>query len=188
MRPFRMLGRMIPEDLVPADCPWQIVLGIDPGTRVAGYGALVVAPEGPRLVCCGIVRTPSRAKAPERLAVLAQELETLLERLRPDVLAVEGAFSARNARSALRLGEARGVVLAGGARRGIQVVEIPPAVAKKAVAGHGAASKEQVAATLASQLSGLGPDVPADATDALAIAMAHVRRMDLERILGRGSA
>ena len=82
---------MIPEDLVPPDCPWPIVLGIDPGTRITGFGALVLAPDGPRLVTCGVLRPPARATVAARLGHLQGELETLLGRLRPTTLAIESA-------------------------------------------------------------------------------------------------
>lgn len=167
---------MIPSDLVPKDCPWPIVLGIDPGTRVLGYGALVVAPGGPRLLACGVLAPDGRAAVPARLAEIQVELEELLAALRPGIVAVERAFHAKNAQSAFRLGEARGVVLAAAARAGIEIREFAPASAKKAVLGHGGASKEQIARMIA-QLLGTGPlDVPSDATDALALAFACTRR------------
>ena len=177
---------MIPEDLVPADCPWPIVLGIDPGTLRLGYGALVVADDGPRLVTCGVFAPRRRLAVANRLAHIQGELETLLARLRPNTVVVEGAFSGQNVRSALRIGEARGMVLATAARRGAEVVELAPATAKKAVLGHGAGSKPQVAAMVATIL-GCGPlDVPDDSTDALALALAHVQRARLERLTGGG--
>lgn len=167
---------MISADLVPKDCPWPIVLGIDPGTRVLGYGALVLAPGGPRFLACGVLAPDGRASVPTRLAAIQVDLELLLVRLRPGIVAVERAFHAKNAQSAFRLGEARGVVLAAAARAGIEIREFAPASAKKAVVGHGGASKEQIASMIA-QLLGTGPlDVPADATDALALAFACTRR------------
>lgn len=177
---------MIPEDLVPHDCPWPIVLGLDPGNRIAGWGAVVRAPDRPRLVACGVLRPPARADAATRLAVIAEQLELLLERTRPAVVALEGAFASRNVRSALRLGEARGVVLATAARRGIAIVEVAPAAAKKAVVGNGAASKTQVASMVATVL-GVELDVPEDATDALALALAQVQRMTRDDVLRRAT-
>lgn len=177
-------------DLVPPDCPWPIVLGFDPGTRRAGWGAVVEAPEGPRLVGCGALDAPARAALELRLARMAEGVEVLLDRLRPSVVALESAFAARNVQSALRIGEARGVVLACCARRGVAVDQIAPASAKKAVVGHGAASKEQVAAMVATAL-GVAIDAPADATDALALALAHLahrRQVRLRERLGTRGA
>lgn len=167
---------MLPADLVPADCTWPIVLGVDPGTRVMGYGALVVAPDGPRLVACGVLRPPARDAIAWRLGHLQEDLEGLLAALRPTSVALEGAFHAKSVRAALRLGEARGVVLASAARRGIEVHEFAPAAAKKAVLGHGGASKTQVARMVATLLGVATLDVPTDATDALALAYACVKR------------
>ena len=167
---------MIPADLVPPDCPWPIVLGLDPGTRVAGYGAVVEAPRGPRLVCCGVLEPGARLSLVERLGRIAVEFEELLGALRPRMVVVESTFAGRNVQSALRIGEARGAVLATAARLGFPTDEVAPAAAKKTLVGHGAASKEQVAAMVA-QLLGCAPlDVAHDATDALALALTHVIR------------
>jgi crossover junction endodeoxyribonuclease RuvC len=167
---------LIPADLVPDGCTWPIVLGIDPGTRVMGYGALVIAPSGPRFLACGVLAAAARAAVPVRLAEIQRGLEELLGALRPSWLALERAFHAKNAQAALRIGEARGIALAAAARAGVEVIELAPAAAKKAVIGHGGASKEQVAHMVA-RLLGTGPmDVPTDATDALALAYACVKR------------
>lgn len=172
---------MIPADLVPAGCTWPIVLGIDPGTRVLGYGALVIAPEGPRLLACGVLVPNARAAVPTRLAEIQIALERLLAVLRPGVLAIEKAFHSKNVQAAFRIGESRGVVLAAAARAGIEIRELAPAAAKKAVLGHGGASKEQIARMVA-HLLGSGPlDVPTDATDALALAFACTSRGPLTR-------
>ena len=171
---------VIPEDLVPPDCPWPIVLGIDPGTRVMGYGALVVAGEGPRLLVCGVLQ-PARGPVAHRLGELQEQVEELVRRLRPSTVAIETAFAARNVASALRIGEARGMVLATAGRHRLPVREIAPAAAKKAVLGHGGGTKEQVAAMVCTQL-GAKLDVPLDATDALAVALAYVAQMRLEAL------
>jgi crossover junction endodeoxyribonuclease RuvC len=167
---------VIPADIVPPGCTWPIVLGIDPGTRVLGYGALVLAPRGPRFLACGVIAPSARAAVPTRLGEIQVELERLLGALRPGVLALERAFHSKNAQAAFRIGEARGVVLAAAARAGVEVLELAPASAKKAVLGHGGASKSQVARMVA-ELLGTGPlDVPSDATDALALALACLKR------------
>jgi len=181
--PYPLL--VIPSDLVPAGCTWPIVLGIDPGTRMLGYGALVVAPTGPRFLACGVVRPPPRAAVPARLAEIQRGIEDLIRALRPGVLALERAFHAKNAQSAFRIGEARGVVLACAARAGIEIIELAPASAKKAVIGHGGASKEQIARMLPTLL-GCGPlEVPSDATDALALAFACLKRRSAAALTAR---
>ncbi len=175
---------MIPEDLVPPDCPYPIVLGIDPGTRHVGWGALLIVPENPRFVACGVLDLPLREPVSTRLGVLLDELEVMLARLRPAWVAIEGAFSARNARSALRIGEARGVVMGAVARRGTRIEEIAPAAAKKALVGHGAASKEQVARMIGNLLDIETESLKDDATDALALAWSVAQRLRFAEHLG----
>jgi crossover junction endodeoxyribonuclease RuvC len=162
-----------------------IVMGIDPGTRVLGYGAVVVAPKGPRLLAAGALRAGKDDDVPARLAHLRAELELLLAKIRPTVIVVEQAFAARNVQSALRIGEGRGVVLACAAATGARIVQYAPAVAKKALVGNGAADKSQVA-FMVGQLLGLAkPPEPLDATDALGLALACVQRSAFEeRIAG----
>ena len=161
----------------PAGREWPVVLGVDPGTRVVGYGSLVLAPDGPRLLAAGALRANARAPVAERLHTIRSGLEAELERCRPDVVVVERAFSARNVQSALRLGEARGVILACAVAAGARVAELTASEAKKAVLGHGGGSKLQVAYMVALRL---GIEVPTtlDVTDALALALAHAKRME----------
>jgi crossover junction endodeoxyribonuclease RuvC len=149
------------------------LLGIDPGTRVIGFGAVRLGPDGPRLVGAGVIRTSARADAATRLGELGEGIERVLAELRPEVVVVERAFAARNVASALRLGEGRGVVLCAAARAGARVVELAPASAKKALVGNGMAHKSQVAAMVARLLGLAAAPEPLDATDALALALAH---------------
>lgn len=168
---------MTPPDLprVPADVPWRIVLGIDPGTLVVGYGAVVLR-DRPRLLAAGVLRAPRRADVPTRLGHLRLELDELLERLRPSVVVVEQAFTGANVQSALRIGEGRGVALSCAASRGLEIVQFPPAVAKRTVAGNGSAAKEQVAHMVAHELGLDEAPKPLDASDALALALTYVHR------------
>lgn len=168
---------------VPLDCPWPIVLGIDPGTRVLGYGALVVKRDGPRLLAAGVVRGGTGDDVPRRLATLRAELDHLLVRLRPTVVVVESAFAARNVQSALRVGEGRGVVLSCAAFAGAEVVQYAPAVARKTLLGSGNASKEQTALMVATMLDLKEPPRPLDVTDALSLALAYVQRGRTSRVL-----
>ncbi len=170
--------------------PRCIVLGIDPGTRVVGYGALVDGPRGPRLYAAGVLRGARDANVPARLAQIRRDLDELIAKLTPTVVVVELAFMARNVQSAFRMGEGRGVVLACAAAVGAEVVQLAPAVAKKALVGHGAADKTQVARMVARVLGVAEIDLPLDATDALALALAHLqrRRLDLLTSSARRSA
>jgi crossover junction endodeoxyribonuclease RuvC len=154
----------------------SLVLGIDPGTRVVGYGAVEVAAAGPRCVSAGVLQCRASLAVPERLGQISAGLERLMAELRPGVVVVEEAFAARNVQSALRIGEGRGVVLACATRLGARVVQVPPAVAKKALVGHGGAHKTQVAEMVARVLRLERPPEPLDVTDALALALTYVTR------------
>ena len=161
---------------VPEGIPWEIVLGIDPGTVVVGYGALVLRPEGPALLAAGTLNARRGDPPPMRLGCLLERLEDLMQRLRPTVVAVESAFAGHNVQSAIRVGEGRGLALAVAARRGAAVHEIAPASAKLALVGNGGANKEQVARRVALELGLDSPPRSRDATDALALALTYVHR------------
>lgn len=154
--------------------PGTVVLGIDPGTILVGYGVVEVGSRSPRFVDAGVVRARRQGAVPERLGQIQREVSLLLDRFRPSVVVVERAFAARNVLSALRIGEGRGVILACAASFGAEIVEMPPASAKKAVVGHGGASKVQVARMAAAALGLRHPPRPFDASDALALALAHI--------------
>jgi crossover junction endodeoxyribonuclease RuvC len=176
--------RPLDDCLIPASCTWPIVLGLDPGTQVVGYGAIVLAPDGPRLVTAGILKAKTRDKVHQRLASLAVDFDTVLRQTRPDVVVIENAFSHRNPRTAIRLGEARGFVIAASVRAGAAIEEISPAEAKKRVTGNGNAAKQQVAA-MVPRLLNLSAELALaeDATDALALALAYARRDEASRLL-----
>jgi crossover junction endodeoxyribonuclease RuvC len=151
------------------------VLGIDPGTAVLGYGVVEGgAGRAAHLLECGVLRTGARAPLPARLHAIHDAVTTLLARHHPDVLAVEGIFYARNVRSALILGHARGVVLLAGAEAGVSLAEYSPAVVKKTVVGRGGALKAQVGFMVAQLLRLSAPPKPADAADGVAIALTHL--------------
>jgi crossover junction endodeoxyribonuclease RuvC len=151
----------------------MIVLGIDPGTSCTGYG--VVKGDGLGLVSlveCGVIRTQPREPLAARLAVIFEGVTELLERHRPDAMSVEDVFYAKNVRTTVVLGHARGVVLLAGQRAGVEIHEIPPAGIKKAVVGTGAATKEQVQFMLTRLLRLKSAPQPSDAADGVAAALA----------------
>lgn len=153
------------------------VLGIDPGTATVGFGVVERLPgagRALRLVECGIFRTRPRDPLPRRLAVIHEGLTELLARHRPDVLAVEDIFYATNVRTTVVLGHARGVILLAGAQAGVTVAEYSPALVKKSVVGRGAALKPQVGYMVAKLLRLEAPPTPADAADAVAVALTHL--------------
>jgi crossover junction endodeoxyribonuclease RuvC len=162
----------------------RVVLGVDPGTRVVGYGAVGVSARGPVFLGAGVIRTRTADSGPRRLGAIRAELDRILADLRPGWVVVEEAFAHRNVQSALRIGEGRGVVLSCAAAAGAAVEQVPPAVAKKALVGFGAAHKSQVAAMVARLLGLERAPGPLDATDALALALTHVLRRGRARVGG----
>jgi crossover junction endodeoxyribonuclease RuvC len=150
------------------------IFGIDPGSERTGYGCVETDGRRHRLVTCGVVAAGSRDGFPERLARIHRELTARLAACRPDCVVVEALFHARNARSAIRLGHARGVAILAAVDAGCPVVEYTPAEVKRAVVGYGRAEKPQVQRMI-KMLLGL-PRIPSphDAADALAVAICHV--------------
>ena len=149
----------------------MIVLGIDPGTAALGYG--IVESTGGRLraVDHGVLTTSPDLSLPERLQAVHETVSSLLAAHRPAFLAVERLFFSRNAQTAFAVGQARGVVLLAAAEQGVTVVEATPNEVKSAVAGYGAADKEQVQRMVQVVLGMAEPPRPDDAADALAIAV-----------------
>ncbi len=181
------------------------ILGIDPGSQVVGYGCLELAAAvadsvadraapplalaagnvvrrgaslvGMRVVDAGVLSLGGRAVALEdRLLRLRQLLTELLQRLAPDELAIEGAFYGKSVAAALRIGEARGVILAGAREHGLVVHQFAPARIKRAVAGHGQANKDAVAEMVCRQLALPAAAGPRDITDALAAAYCRAQQ------------
>jgi crossover junction endodeoxyribonuclease RuvC len=152
-----------------------IVLGIDPGTATTGYG--VVQGDGlgsVSLVECGVIRTHARDSLASRLLEIYEGVTELLARHRPDAMCVEDVFYAKNVRTTVVLGHARGVVLLAGQQAGVDIHELPPAEIKKAVVGKGAATKEQVQFMVARLLRLKSAPQPSDAADGVAAALACV--------------
>ena len=150
------------------------ILGVDPGSRVCGYGVIDLAGAELRYVECGILTAPEDRAAEDRLGEIARGLREVIGELAPAVVAVEDVFSHQNVRSALALAQARGMVLAVCGLAGLSVASYPPASVKKAVSGSGKADKDQVA-RMVQALIGLRSLPRADATDALAVAITHGR-------------
>jgi crossover junction endodeoxyribonuclease RuvC len=152
----------------------MLVLGIDPGTATTGYGVVSSERGGlARLVECGVVRTRARDPLPARLREIYEGVQELIVRHRPDALAVESIFYAKNVRTTITLGHARGVILLAGELAGLTVHEFPPAEIKKAVVGTGAATKEQVQFMLTRLLRLKAVPSPSDAADGVAAALTY---------------
>jgi len=149
------------------------VLGIDPGTATTGYG-LVEADAGRlgRLLECGVLRTSAGAPLSARLVTLHASMRELVAQHRPDVVAMEGIFYAKNVRTSLVLSHARGVLMLAAAESGVPVEELAPAAVKKAVVGRGRATKAQIGFMVQQLLRLRRPPEPADAADGVAVALA----------------
>ncbi len=159
----------------------MIILGVDPGSLATGYGVISTGPVV-RMLAGGVIRTPAKAPLSERLLTIHTEIGTVIAAHNPVQMAVEDLFNAKNARSSLILGHARGVILLAGAAAGLTVAGYAPREVKQALTGNGAASKEQVRFMVV-RLLGLKEEPPLDMSDALAVALAHMGR---SRFAGRG--
>jgi crossover junction endodeoxyribonuclease RuvC len=151
----------------------HIILGIDPGTRITGYGVIKVNHLQIEPLDFGCIRPPVKQDLPARYLALFDGLEKLLQLYSPDAVAIETQFVYKNVQSALKLSMARAALLIAAARHGIPIFEYTPRKAKLAVVGNGAASKEQVQRMIQLLLNlPLLPE-PEDAADALALAICH---------------
>jgi crossover junction endodeoxyribonuclease RuvC len=153
------------------------VLGVDPGMAVTGYGCVEGAAGQAHAVSHGTLR--ATGDAPEQLAQLFAAAEQLLSDCRPDALAVERLFYGRNVRTAMGVGQARGVLLLAAARAGLPVHEYTPTAVKTAVTGYGAAGKGQVQAMVRALLRLTETPRPDDAADALAVALCCLQSLPL---------
>ncbi len=164
------------------------VLGVDPGLTRCGIGIVDGgAGQAPRMVAAGVVRTPADADIALRLLQVAEEVEGLMDRYRPDTVAVERVFSQHNVRTVMGTAQAAGVVALAAARRAIPVAWHTPSEVKAAVSGNGDADKAQVATMITRLLRLSAPPKPVDATDALALALCHLWRSPLQNKLAEQS-
>ncbi len=162
-----------------------IILGIDPGSRITGYG--VIAWNGNRVsfVDCGMIK-PDAEPLPERLQFIYHQIAHIIEEYQPEQMAIEQVFLSRNADSALKLGQARGVAMVSGINKGLPVSEYSARQVKLSVVGKGSADKEQVQFMICRLLN--LPEAPqADAADALGIALCHAFTQQGLKRIGEGS-
>ncbi len=150
------------------------VLGIDPGSETTGYGLIDTDGKRHQLVEYGTIRSRRGASFAQRLLNIEEQLQRLIEKFRPDVVAVEEAFYAVNVKSALKLGHVRGVALLVAARAGLPIYEYSPLEVKSATVGYGRAEKHQVQQMVRVILKLPKVPEPHDAADALAIAICHI--------------
>ncbi|HHW99260.1 MAG TPA: crossover junction endodeoxyribonuclease RuvC [Firmicutes bacterium] len=165
----------------------MLVLGIDPGIAITGYGFVQPGRQGSgKAIAYGCIRTPARTPLADRLVLLYQQLTELIEEHRPDVLAIEQLFFNRNTTTAFTVAQARGVVVLAAAQQGVRVVEYTPLQVKQAVVGYGRAEKQQVQHMVKALLNLASVPKPDDVADALAIAICHTHSMQYQNLLPIG--
>lgn len=152
-----------------------IILGVDPGTKVSGYGVISIQDHHYLPIDYGCIRPSPHFKLSERYLVIFESVEELIEKYHPTVLVVELQFMYKNAQSALKLGMARGAVMIAAKKKGLPVFEYAPTVAKRAVVGNGRASKYQVQGMVQKILKLSSLPQPEDAADALALAICYAQ-------------
>jgi len=159
----------------PTDKKELVILGIDPGTLITGFGVIkagsVIQP-----LDFGCIRPPSKLPPSQRYLIIFQGIDHLIDKYQPDAIAVETQFVYKNVQSAMKLGMARGMVLLAGAKKNIPLFEYAPKKAKLAVVGNGSASKHQVQKMVQALLRLPEPPEPEDAADALALAICHANQ------------
>jgi crossover junction endodeoxyribonuclease RuvC len=149
------------------------ILGIDPAFRVSGFGVIEVLRFTPRYLVSGSIKVAHLSDA-QRLLTLQDNITSLIAQFKPDVLAIESPFVYKNPQSAIKLGMARGVIMAAAAKEGLTIAEYTPTQIKSAVVGKGHALKSQVQ-YMVSQLLGLSEQPSEDAADALACGLTHAK-------------
>ncbi len=151
----------------------KIILGIDPGTRIMGYGIIAISNKKPKLLTFGVIHLSKYKNQELKLKKIFERVTQLIEDYLPDEMAIESPFYGENVQSMLKLGRAQGVAMAAALMREIPIVEYAPKKIKMSVTGSGSASKEQVASMLKTLLG--FDEIPEllDATDALGVAMCH---------------
>lgn len=153
--------------------PRRIILGIDPGLAIVGYAVLSEEDGQLALLACDVIRTPAGMPLPRRLQVIYEYLGTVLATYHPQEAAIESLFFAKNKKTAMVVGQARGVILLALAEAGLAIVEYTPSQVKQAVTGYGNAKKAQVGEMVRRLLSLPMVPRPDDAADAAAVAICH---------------
>ena len=166
----------------------MITIGIDPGTAITGYGIIKEDQDGCLIVLdFGVIRTSAESSQADRLVQLYQKIKQIILLHQPDLAAVEKLFFERNVRTALNVGQARGVALLALAEAHLQIGEYTPMEIKQAVAGYGGADKNQVQQMVRTILGLAEVPHPDDAADALAVAICHIHSAKMQNILQQKS-
>jgi len=161
----------------------MFVLGIDPGLSITGYALVAAEGASLRAVAAGVIRTDRHLPMSVRLDELFADVEALIAEHRPEEVAIERVFANRNLQTVEGVARASGVVLLAAARAGLDVHEYTPSAVKKAIVGVGTAPKKQIQEIVARRLGLQRAPSPADAADALAVAMCHLQSAPLQRAI-----
>jgi crossover junction endodeoxyribonuclease RuvC len=151
----------------------MIILGIDPGLAIVGWGVLESVQGKIRPIAYGAITTPAKTDVESRLLTIQNDLEAIIKKYNPDEMAIEELFFNTNSTTAISVAEARGVILCTAHRLGVKISEYTPLQVKQAVVGYGKAEKKQVIAMVTSILKLPKPPKPDDTADAIAIAICH---------------
>ncbi|PJA75705.1 crossover junction endodeoxyribonuclease RuvC [bacterium CG_4_9_14_3_um_filter_65_15] len=152
----------------------MIILGVDPGSHATGYGVIETGPVA-RMIAGGVIRPTKGLDLSERLLAIHDGMQSVIRAHGPEIMVIEDLFNAKNARSSLVLGHARGVLVLAGAEAGLAIVSYAPREIKQALTGSGAAAKQQVR-FMVMRLLGLQEEPSLDQSDALAAALAYMGR------------
>jgi crossover junction endodeoxyribonuclease RuvC len=167
----------------------MLVLGLDPGLATTGYGLVTQSDAGDlELIDYGVILTPAGQPLPERLLQIDRELEALIQKHEPDIVAIEELFFSKNVTTALIVGQARGVAILGSARAGVPVFEYKPMAVKQAITGYGKAPKTQIQEMVRVLLNLDRVPQPDDAADAIAVAVCHLYNARLSALLAGQTA
>jgi crossover junction endodeoxyribonuclease RuvC len=163
----------------------MLALGIDPGTAICGYGLVEMRGNRLKAIDFGAIETSAHLSPPERLEIIFEGINNLIDRFQPTLMGVEQLFFNRNVTTAISVGQARGVILLAGSQHKIELREFTPLQVKQAVVGYGKATKQQVIYMTQHILNIPYPPKPDDAADALAIAICSLHASNLNKVWGR---
>ena len=152
------------------------LISIDPGLGATGFSILELKKNKINLLAYGLIKSDTKEKLPKRLNYIFEEMNKILDKFMPDVLAIEDAFYSKNVKSAMILGQARGSIILAAAQANIPVYEFAPRKVKMSVCGNGAASKEQVSYMVTKILKLEKPPKPLDVSDAMAVGICYINQ------------
>ncbi len=163
--------------------PYRIALGIDPGTAIVGYAVVMAKGSELHMLTCDVVTTPAKMPLAQRLQIIYEGLSAIIATYKPNEAAMEELFFAKNARTAMTVGQARGVAMLALANGGLSVAEYTPMQVKQAVTGYGSAGKDQVGEMVRVLLKLSQVPKPDDAADAAAVAICHLNTLPYSQLL-----